>query len=301
MNDLLRSIAWTDLSASALPLRERVLRLNWAVIGIITLLSMIGVLMLFSAGGGSLQPWAGRHFVRFVIGFCLMMAVALIDIRRWLQYSYVIYLGLLFLLVIVEIKGSIGGGAQRWIDLGFMQLQPSEVMKIGLIMVLARHYHSLDAEALNYWRVLVIPGMLTLMPVGLVLAQPNLGTASILLFLAATLTILSGVRRGILLTCTGAGLAAIPVVWHFMHDYQRQRVLTFLNPEQDPLGSGYHIMQSKIALGSGGFFGKGFLGGTQSHLNFLPEMQTDFIFTMLTEEFGMFGATIDAVWFTYSL
>lgn len=298
MNEFLRTIAWTDLSSTSLSLQERWRSLNWTVIAIISLLSLIGVLMLYSAGGASWQPWAGKHLIRFIMGFCMMLVVALIDIRRWLQYSYGFYALLILFLIAVEVKGSMGGGAQRWIDLGFVQLQPSEIMKIGLILVLARYYHSIDTDELRKWKVLFIPGLLTLIPVGLVLAQPNLGTASILLFLATTLTIMSGVRTRILMTCTIAGLSAIPVAWHFMHDYQRQRVMTFLNPEADPLGSGYHIMQSKIALGSGGFFGKGYLHGTQSHLNFLPEMQTDFIFTMLAEEFGLMGGTVVLLLYT---
>ncbi len=289
--EVARDRFWTPLPDS-LAIPEKMQRLPWPVIGIITLLALIGVMALFSAGGGSFQPWAGAHLLRFCVFFGLMLFLALVDIRRWLHMAPLLYGGCLVLLVAVEIVGSIGMGAQRWLDLGFIQLQPSELMKICLLLILARYYHGVDAESIRGWRSLVVPVLLTVIPVALILRQPNLGTASILLFLAGTLTVLAGLRLSVIIAGISALLAAIPVLWHFMHDYQKQRVLTFLEPETDPLGSGYHIIQSKIALGSGGVFGKGYLDGTQSHLNFLPEMQTDFIFTVFGEEFGMFGAAL---------
>ncbi len=285
--------------SGGLDIGQKFLRLNISVLAIIAILGLFGCLMLYSAGGGNLDPWAGRHFERFVFCFILMLVTAMIDVRRWLHFAPLCYLACLLLLVVVEVKGTIGMGAQRWIDFGFFQLQPSELMKISLILILARHYHSLSLDDLRSFFVLIIPGVLTLLPVILVLNQPNLGTAAILIFCAAVVTVLAGVHSKILWTCILAGLSAIPLAWRFLHDYQKQRVLTFFNPEADPLGSGYHILQSKIALGSGGIFGKGFMDGTQSHLNFLPEMQTDFIFTVIAEEFGLFGAAI--VIFLYSL
>jgi rod shape determining protein RodA len=271
---------------------EKWQRLRWPVIGIIAGLAGCGVMALFSAGGGSFSPWAGQHVLRFVVFFGLMLAIALVDVRRWLNYAPWLYGGCLLLLLAVEIIGTVGMGAQRWLDLGFIQLQPSELMKICLVLMLARYYHSLDVEAMRGWQALLPPLLLTGLPVALILLQPNLGTALILLMLAATLTILAGLRSWIIMAGATSLAAAVPVLWHFLHDYQKRRVLTFLDPETDPLGSGYHIMQSKIALGSGGMFGKGYLDGTQSHLNFLPEMQTDFIFTVFGEEFGFFGASI---------
>lgn len=272
-------------------LGDKFRRLNLTVVAVIAILSCIGVMMLYSAGGGW-QPWAAKHLVRFVLFFGLMIFIAMIDVRRWLQCAPILYIIVMLLLLAVEIKGSIGMGAQRWINLGAFQLQPSELMKICLILLLARHFHSLTPESMQRWSVLFIPGLLTIVPVALILHQPNLGTASILLFCATAVTITAGLRTRIIVICLALGLSAIPVVWHFMHDYQKQRVMTFMDPEADPLGSGYHILQSKIALGSGGFTGKGYLAGTQSHLNFLPEMQTDFIFTVLGEEFGLAGGTM---------
>ena len=219
-----------------------------------------------------------------------MIVLALIDIRTIMRYSYAFYFFTLLLLLYVEIKGSIGMGAQRWIDLGFFKLQPSELMKIALVLVLARYFHSSSLQAIESVKGIVTPLLLTIIPAFLVLTQPDLGTALMLLFTAGVIFFAVGVQLwkfGVVLL--GAIIMA-PIAWNLLHDYQQDRVLTFLNPERDPLGAGYHIIQSKIALGSGGVFGKGFLKGTQSHLNFLPEKHTDFIFTMLSEEFGMVGA-----------
>jgi rod shape determining protein RodA len=218
-----------------------------------------------------------------------MIAAALIDIRHWFRLSYWIYGLALALVLLVDLRGVIGMGAQRWIDLGFIQLQPSELMKIAMVLALARYFHCLNAE--NGGRIvdLFVPAALIVVPVGLVLKQPDLGTAMMLLVNGAIIFFLAGVRLWIF----GAGLAgagaAAPVIWSLLRDYQKARLYTFLSPDADPLGAGYHIMQSKIALGSGGLFGKGFLAGTQSHLSFLPEKQTDFIFTMIAEEFGLVG------------
>jgi rod shape determining protein RodA len=221
-----------------------------------------------------------------------MLAVALTDIRFWMRYAYAFYGVMLVLLVAVEIKGTIGMGAQRWIDLGFFQLQPSELMKLALVLALARYFHGADLEDARRMSFLIPPVLLVLVPFGLVLRQPDLGTALMLAAGSGAIAWLVGVRLWIFGLLLGGGLAAIPVAWQFLHGYQKNRVLTFMNPERDPLGAGYHILQSKIALGSGGMFGKGFMAGTQAHLNFLPEKQTDFIFTMMAEEFGMVGGLV---------
>lgn len=290
---------WDDLKDTFLPrlhsdlnLAEKFQRLNMVIVGAIMILALIGVLALYSAGGGSFDPWAGKHAIRFLLFLALMFFISMIDGRWWLHYAPILYTGCLLLLIAVEIMGSVGMGAQRWIDFGFFQLQPSELMKLCLILTLARYYHTVSAEQMQSWKVLIIPAILTLMPVALVLHQPNLGTAMILLLCAATVTILAGLRTRIIVIGVTLALIAVPVVWNFMHDYQKQRVVSFMNPEADPLGSGYHTMQSKIALGSGGILGKGYLQGTQSHLNFLPEMQTDFIFTVFGEEFGLIGGVL---------
>ncbi len=269
---------------------QKLRQINWPMVLLICLGANIGFVMLYSAAGGSFDPWADRQMIRFAVGLLLMLSVAVVDVRLWLRNAYVIYFGALALLVAVEIAGEIGMGAQRWIDLGFFQLQPSELMKVAMVLALARYFHGLEVESVRRVLPLVLPLLLVAMPVLLVLKQPDLGTAGMLIMGGGALFFAAGVRLWKFAALIAAGLAAIPVAWNFLHDYQKNRVLTFINPERDPLGSGYHILQSKIAFGSGGVFGKGFLLGTQSHLNFLPEKQTDFIFTMLAEEFGLAGA-----------
>jgi rod shape determining protein RodA len=212
--------------------------------------------------------------------------------RHWYRSAYWIYGASLTLFIAVDQHGAVGMGAQRWIDLGFMQLQPSEIMKIALVLALARYFHGLSAENSGRLRYLVVPALLVLVPVGLVLKQPDLGTAIMLLAAGAILCFLGGVRLWLFAAAALGGATAAPVAWSFLRDYQKTRLYTFLEPDTDPLGAGYHIMQSKIALGSGGLFGKGFLLGTQSHLSFLPEKQTDFIFTMFAEEFGLVGGLV---------
>jgi rod shape determining protein RodA len=273
-------------------LRHKLLHLNWGLLLLITATASIGFAMLYSAANGQIDPWASRQMVRFAFGVALMLFVALVDIRVWLRLAYGIYGVCLVLLAAVEIAGSIGMGAQRWIDLGFIQLQPSEVMKIALILALARWFHGVEAEDVSKPRTLALPLLMTLVPTAMVMRQPDLGTAMVLLACTGVMFWLVGVRMWIFAVVAALAAAAVPVGWQLLHGYQKARIMTFLNPENDPLGAGYHILQSKIALGSGGIFGKGFLGGTQSHLNFLPEKQTDFIFTMLAEEFGLVGGIV---------
>ena len=283
----------TDLNGNPeLTLGQKIWHLNWGLVLLLGLLGAFGCAMLYSAAGGKLDPWASRQMIRLSAGLGLLLVVALIDIRLWFRYAYVIYLGCLGLLVAVEVMGTVGMGAQRWIDLKVIQLQPSELMKVALVLALARYFHGLTEEEIARPWYLIPPLVLIFAPAGLVLRQPDLGTATILIMVGGALFFIAGVRLWKFATLLVAGLAAVPVAWQFLHDYQQQRVLTFLNPENDPLGSGYHIMQSKIALGSGGMFGKGFLKGSQAHLNFLPEKQTDFIFTMLAEELGMAGGLV---------
>ncbi len=286
-------------------LREKVWQVNWSLIVLAMLISGIGIAMLYSAANGSFDPWASRQAVRFGAGVMLLLVVALIDIRIWFRYAYVIYVVALVLLVAVELFGVSGMGAQRWIDLKVLQLQPSEVMKVALVLALARCFHGMALEDISRPSSLILPIAITLAPVGLVLKQPDLGTAMMLLMGGAAVFFCAGVRLWKFVLVGVAALGAIPVAWQFLREYQRQRVLTFLNPEIDPLGAGYHTLQSKIALGSGGLFGKGFMQGSQSHLNFLPEKQTDFIFTMLAEEFGMIGGltllALYAILLTYGI
>ena len=273
-----------------LGLGQRILQINWGLVLVICALGLTGCAMLYSAAGGSMEPWAARQLMRFGAGLALLLAVALTDIRIWFRFAYPLYLAALAMLGAVEIMGSIGMGAQRWIDLGVIQVQPSELMKVTMVLALARYFHGVASEEIGRPMMLLLPVGIVLVPAGLVLKQPDLGTAAMLLMVGAAVFFAAGVRLWKFAVLLVAGLASIPIGWGFLHAYQRQRVLTFFNPESDPLGAGYHILQSKIALGSGGLTGRGFMQGTQSHLSFLPEKQTDFIFTMLGEEFGMMGA-----------
>lgn len=282
----------SDLRSREMSLGEKVWQINWGLVVLAAVIASIGFAMLYSAANGHFEPWASRQMGRFAAGLVLLLTVALIDIRLWFRYSYGIYFVALALLVAVEFVGATGMGAQRWIDLGIVQIQPSEIMKVALVLALARYFHGMSMEEISRPAAMLFPVALVLAPAALVLKQPDLGTAMMLLMAGAAVFFCAGVRLWKFVLVGAVGLAAIPIGWQFLHDYQKRRVLTFLNPESDPLGAGYHTLQSKIALGSGGAFGKGFLQGSQSHLNFLPEKQTDFIFTMLAEEFGMIGGLL---------
>ena len=277
-------------STPRMTLAEKLWQINWTMVMLIIVIACIGFVMLVSAANGSFEPWASRQIVRFCVGLVVMLAVALIDIRIWLKYAYLIYALSLGLLGAVEIIGMSGMGAQRWIDLGLFQLQPSELLKIALVLALARYFHGLTYVDIGRPTLLLTPLLLVAAPATLMLRQPDLGTSGMLVLGGGVLFFAAGVRIWKFALMLLAGLASLPVAWTLLHGYQKQRILTFFDPERDPLGSGYHILQSKIALGSGNIMGKGFMAGTQSHLNFLPEKQTDFIFTMLAEEFGIVGA-----------
>ncbi len=276
--------------APELSLSAKVWQISRLFVVLVLALGAVGVMGQYSAANGHMEPWASRHAMRFGVCFIAMIGIALIDIRFLARMAYPIYFANLLLLAGVEAYGKIGGlGAQRWINLGFVQLQPSELMKIALILGLARWFHDATLEDVRRPTYLLAPLAMILVPVGLVLAQPNLGTGLMLLMVGGALFFLVGVRLWKFAILILLGLGAVPLVWRFMKDYQKRRVTTFLDPSTDPLGAGYHITQSKIALGSGGLWGKGFLLGSQSHLNFLPEKQTDFIFTLLCEEWGFWG------------
>lgn len=276
-------------SRREMTLFEKVRQVNLGLIFLLAIAASIGFVMLYSAAGGNLDPWASRQINRFGVGLVLLVGVAVIDQRLWFRFAYAFYGLALVLLVGVELEGRIGMGAQRWLVLGPIQIQPSELMKIAIVLTLARYFHTLTHEEIGNPLYLIWPTVLVLMPVGLIFKQPDLGSAMLVVMTAAVLFFLAGVRIWKFAVIAGAALAIIPIGWGFLRDYQKQRLLTFIDPEADPLGSGYHIMQSKIALGSGGMWGKGYLQGTQAHLQFLPEKQTDFIFTMLSEEFGFVG------------
>ncbi|MGH7014139.1 MAG: rod shape-determining protein RodA [Stellaceae bacterium] len=278
-----------DPSRTPQTLSVKLLNVSWPLVALVTTIAAVGFAMLYSAGNGSWHPWAIRQVVRFVVATLVMLAVALVDIRVWLRAAYGFYAVTMVLLVAVEVRGAIGMGAQRWIDLGVIQIQPSEFMKIALVLALARYFNGVSAEEIGNPLKLIVPALLVLVPAAMVLKQPDLGTATMLVIGGAAMFFLAGVRVWQFGIVLAAASAVVPFAWHHLRDYQKNRILSFLNPENDPLGAGYHSLQAKIAVGSGGIFGKGYLSGTQAHLSFLPERQTDFIFTILGEEFGLVG------------
>ena len=270
-------------------LTSKLWSVSWSYVLLLAGLAGVGYAALYSAGGGAAEPYATRHVLRFAFGLLLMLSIALVDIRFIARLSWFAYAAGIALLVLVLRMGHVGKGAQRWIELAGMQLQPSEMMKIALVMALAAWFHKASWERMGNPLFLVPPALAVALPVALIVKEPNLGTAVITAAVGASVFLAAGVRWWkVGLAAAAVGLAA-PVAYGHLHDYQRARITTFLNPENDPLGAGYNIIQSKIALGSGGMWGKGFLQGTQSHLSFLPEKQTDFIFTLLGEEFGLVG------------
>lgn len=275
-----------------LSLRDKFFNLNFGYIFCIILLALIGLIALYSAASGNINPWAIKQGLRFGFSFVIMLVLALVDIKVYLKYSYIAYFLVLLLLIGVEVGGHVGMGAQRWIDLKLFKLQPSELMKIALVLVLAKYFHSCSLQKIESIRGVIAPLIMAVFPAALIILQPDLGTALMILFTTMVVFFVVGVQWWKFALLGGGAIVMAPIAWQFLHDYQKNRVLTFLDPERDPLGTGYHIIQSKIALGSGGVFGKGFLSGTQSHLNFLPEKHTDFIFTMFSEEFGLIGGSL---------
>lgn len=265
------------------------LELPWLLIGTVAFILAVGILMMYSAASGDWMPWAAKQLSQIMLCFPLMIIMAYVPIKFWYRQAYTFYIATFVLLIVVEIVGHKAMGATRWLNLGFMKLQPSEVMKLTLVMALARFFHHVNHQNLHSPGFLLPPLIIILLPFALIMKQPDLGTALILLMVGGILFFVIGLSIKLVLGVVGLALAALPVLWHMMHDYQKKRVMTFLQPETDPLGAGYNIIQSKIAIGSGGFFGKGLLQGSQSQLSFLPEHQTDFIFTMLAEELGFLG------------
>jgi len=279
-------------SFSFVPHLTQIKKLSWPLLLNIVALACFGFAALYSAGGMSLDPWAGRQMLRFVVGLGLMTVVAITDMRVWQQLAYPFYLASLVMLVLVDAFGIIGMGAQRWLKLGPIQVQPSELMKIAIVMTLARYFAPLSTTEVWQIRRLIIPIALILAPTLLTAAQPDLGGALMLMAVAGVMLMVIGVRWWKFGVVLAGVAAALPIAWFSLHDYQKKRLTTFLDPEADPLGAGYHITQSKIALGSGGIMGKGLGQGSQSYLDFLPEKHTDFIFTMVGEEMGLIGGLL---------
>ncbi|MDR3326241.1 MAG: rod shape-determining protein RodA [Rhodospirillaceae bacterium] len=273
-------------------INKKLRHINYVFIFLIMTVCSVGFMTLYSVENGNIDPLVSNQILRFFVGFIMMLIIATIDINFWIRWAYVIYGITILLLITVEITGSVNMGAQRWINLKFIQLQPSEIMKIALVLALARYFHWLNCYNVKRSLYLIPPLTMIIAPVILVFNQPDFGTAIVLTMTGGVIFFLVGVQIWKFITIIAFGLAAIPIIWNLMHKYQRQRIITFLDSESDITGSGYHIMQSKIAFGSGHIFGKGFLLGTQNHLNFLPEKQTDFIFTTFAEEWGIIGSTV---------
>ena len=269
---------------------EPIARQPWGMLIPLFLLVAFGAAVLYSAAGGSMDPYASQHLIRFTV-FLVMAAVIASLPRDFVRFmTYPAYIVVLLLLVAVEVIGQVGGGSQRWLDLGFMVLQPSELMKPVIVITLAQFYSTLPVGLITSWRALLLPGAIIAVPMALVLLQPDLGTSLAIAFGGAVVMLLAGLPLRWFLMGGGAAIAAAPLVYFFgLQDYQQRRVLTMFDPEADALGAGYHISQSKIAIGSGGLFGKGFNNGSQSQLQYLPEPQTDFVFATMAEEWGLIG------------
>ncbi|WP_299031122.1 rod shape-determining protein RodA [uncultured Sulfitobacter sp.] len=275
---------------------RKILFLNWPLLLLLCAVAGTGFLMLYSVAGGGYNPWAAPQMERFALGLALMVAVGMVPIWMWRNLAGLAYGISVMLLIGVEFFGSVGMGAQRWIDLGFVRLQPSELTKITLVMFLAAYYDWLPTKKTSHPLWVLLPVLIIIVPTALVLRQPDLGTAILLMAAGGGLMFLAGVHWAYFATVIAAAIGLVTAVfqsrgtgWQMLKDYQFRRIDTFLDPSSDPLGAGYHITQSKIALGSGGWTGRGFMQGTQSRLNFLPEKHTDFIFTTLAEEFGFIG------------
>jgi len=269
----------------------KISQIDWRLAGLLALIGGAGAMMLYSVAGESWAPWAGNHLIRFSAVFLLMLGLALVDVRWWYAIAYPLYVVGLLLLVAVELFGETRMGATRWLDLGFTSLQPSEIMKLGIVLALARWYHGASAQEARWHWKLIIPAAMIALPVLLVAHQPDLGTSLLILFTGVAIMFMAGLSWRIVAAGVAAVLVIAPLMYFFvLHDYQRARVDVLLNPEMDRSGQGYHIIQSKIAIGSGGLLGRGYGLGSQSQLNFLPEKQTDFIFPTLAEEFGFLGS-----------
>ncbi len=276
---------------SPFSIKDKFFQMDYILLLSILLLGIISIFAQFSSSGGQFDYHSKSHALRFIIFFLFFLTISFIQIRFWNDYSILIFISLIILLIIVKFYGIQSQGSRRWINLFVFNLQPSELMKIGIILFLSNYYHKISSGDINKIRYLLYPFIALTVPFILVLTQPDLGTAILILLSGIVVTWLAGVRWKIFAYLTIIFTALAPVAISFLKPYQKSRILTFLNPDSDPLGAGYQIIQSKIAIGSGGIFGKGFLNGSQAYLNFLPEKHTDFIFTLFSEEFGFVGSS----------
>lgn len=278
------------ISSAILP--QPLARLPWRLLFLIGGIATIGLLTLYSAAGGSVNPWALKQAIIILVFLTIAIAMSWIKESTIKQVSFPLYAAVLIMLILVEMLGFVGKGAQRWLDIGPIRLQPSEFMKPAIVLVLARFYELLPPGDIKRWRAIWPAALLLGVPVLLILVQPDMGTALMILLIGVTVMFVAGIPWWLFAGAFAAVAVAAPVAFTLMHEYQRKRVLIFLNPESDPLGSGYHITQSKIAIGSGGIFGKGYLQGSQSHLDYLPEGHTDFVYSTMVEEWGFVGGLV---------
>ena len=275
---------------SSLSLKDKLISIDYVLVFSILVLGIVSMFAMYSTDGGEFKYHTESHIIRFFVFFIMFLTLSFVQIRFWHSTSYLIYFFFLILLLGVKYFGITSSGSQRWISLYFMNLQPSELMKIGLILFLAKYYHRIPIESVNRLKYLFLPIFVLIFPVLLVVMQPDLGTSILIAAGGLVVAWLAGVRVKFFAYSLLLFIALLPIAISFLKPYQKARILTFLNPEKDPLGTGYQIIQSKIAIGSGGLFGKGFLNGSQSYLDYLPEKHTDFIFTLFSEEFGFFGS-----------
>jgi rod shape determining protein RodA len=278
------------ISSAIIP--QPLARLPWRLIFLVLGIGLFGLINLYSAAGGSIQPWALRQGLAFLFFLAIAVFLSKVPENFIKQITAPVFGVIVLMLIAVDLLGFVGKGAQRWLDLGFIRLQPSEFMKPAIALMLARFYELLPASEIRKFRAVWPAALLIAIPAGLVILQPDLGTGLMVTFAGITVMFLAGVQLRWFLVPGALVAIAIPIIYQFLHGYQRKRIDTFLDPESDPLGSGYHITQSKIAIGSGGWFGKGYLQGSQSHLHYLPEGHTDFAFAALVEEWGMLGGTV---------
>lgn len=270
-------------------MKKKISKLNWPLLMLILITCSYGFLILYSAGGGSLYPWAYKQAINILVCLPLVLIIAFMNIRTIYNFSWVIYLVVLAFLIIVEVSGYKAMGATRWIGIGPFRFQPSEPAKLAIVLMLARYFHNISQNNIDKISHLILPLAALALPTALVIKQPDLGTGIIIIIVALLIFFAAGVSIWKFVILGAGTLASMPILWQFLKEYQKKRILVFLNPEYDPKGAGYNVIQSKIAIGSGKIFGKGMASGTQSHLSFLPEYQTDFIFATMCEEFGFAG------------
>ena len=277
---------------SHLSIRDKILSLDLILFFSVLTLGIISFFAMYSTDGGEFAYHTKSHIIRFIVFFTLFIVISFFKTNFWYNWSILVYLGILILLILVKYFGLTSSGSQRWLNLYFLNLQPSELMKVGLILFLAKYYHRISSSDVNKIKFLIRPIIALIIPVILVITQPDLGTAFLIAISGAVVVWLAGVKMKFFAYLSVIFLAVAPIAISFLKPYQKSRILTFIDPSRDPLGAGYQITQSKIAIGSGGLFGKGFLNGSQSYLDYLPEKHTDFIFTLFSEEFGFFGSCL---------